>query len=66
MRRRTGGPDAGTGLGLPLSRKLAELHGGTLDIESARGSGTTAILHLPSGRLRVESVAELERHSAVA
>lgn len=31
----------GTGLGLPLSRKLAERHGGTLDLESVVGGGTT-------------------------
>jgi len=37
----------GTGLGLPLSRKLVERHGGTLRLESAVGQGTTAILRLP-------------------
>ncbi len=42
----------GTGLGLPLSRKLAELHRGTLEISSEPGSGTTVTLSLPADRLR--------------
>lgn len=37
----------GTGLGLPLSKSLAELHGGTLVIESAPGEGTTITVSLP-------------------
>ena len=42
----------GTGLGLPLSRKLAELHGGTLEIESVAGRGTTVQLRIPAERVR--------------
>jgi signal transduction histidine kinase/CheY-like chemotaxis protein len=37
----------GTGLGLPLSRKLAEILGGTLTVESASGAGSTFRLTLP-------------------
>ncbi|MBV8119404.1 MAG: PAS-domain containing protein [Alphaproteobacteria bacterium] len=38
----------GTGLGLPLARRLAELHGGTLSIDSEKGRGTTVKLVLPA------------------
>ena len=37
----------GTGIGLPLSRALAELHEGTLTLHSTEDEGTTARLHLP-------------------
>ena len=42
----------GAGLGLPLSRRLAELHGGTLDLTSRPGAGTTATFSLPKERNR--------------
>ncbi len=41
----------GTGLGLPLTRKLAELHDGTVDLESTPGKGTVATVRLPPERL---------------
>ena len=41
----------GTGLGLPLAKALAELHGGSLDLESSIGSGTTVTVQLPPRRL---------------
>jgi PAS domain S-box-containing protein len=41
----------GTGLGLPLSKRMAELHGGALEIESALGNGTNATLRFPPERI---------------
>jgi signal transduction histidine kinase len=37
----------GTGLGLPVSRRLAEVLGGRLGVKSAPGEGATFILELP-------------------
>ena len=40
----------GIGLGLPLSKKFVELHGGELWIESAVGKGTTVWVSFPGSR----------------
>lgn len=39
--------EEGTGLGLPLARRLVELHGGSLTLTSVLGQGTTVTIHLP-------------------
>jgi signal transduction histidine kinase len=41
----------GTGLGLPLTKRLVELHGGTLTLESRLGKGTTVRVVLPRERV---------------
>ncbi|MGF7206902.1 PAS domain S-box-containing protein [Skermanella aerolata] len=41
----------GTGLGLPITKSLTELHGGSLVIKSAPGVGTSVTVHLPSSRV---------------
>jgi two-component system cell cycle sensor histidine kinase PleC len=41
----------GAGLGLPISRALIRLHGGTLELESQPGAGTTATVRLPPDRV---------------
>ncbi|TDE86822.1 HAMP domain-containing sensor histidine kinase [Deinococcus sp. S9] len=46
--RTASGGARGHGLGLALVRRAAELHGGTLRLESAPGAGFCATLHLPA------------------
>jgi signal transduction histidine kinase len=41
----------GTGLGLPLARRLTELHGGRLIVRSVKGGGTTVEIVLPASRI---------------
>ncbi len=41
----------GTGLGLTITRRLLEQHGGRIDIESVLGAGTVVTLEFPTFRL---------------
>jgi len=43
----------GTGLGLPLTKRLVELHQGVLELESVVGRGTTAVVRLPANEMRL-------------
>jgi signal transduction histidine kinase len=38
----------GTGLGLPIARRNVEASGGTIEVQSARGQGTTVTMRLPT------------------
>ena len=41
----------GTGLGLPLTKSLIEKHGGSLDLQSKVGAGTTVTVRFPKERM---------------
>ena len=45
-----GSQHRGTGLGLSLVRSFVELHGGTVNIASVVGEGTTVTCMFPLGR----------------
>ncbi len=47
----------GAGLGLPLTKRLVDLHGGALDIVSAPGAGTTVTARFPPERFGVGNLA---------
>jgi signal transduction histidine kinase len=56
----SGTNEQGSGLGLALARRYAELHGGRLTVESDLGTGATFTLRLPVQRGAVEPAAPAE------
>jgi signal transduction histidine kinase len=55
---------SGTGLGLPLAKRLVELHGGTLTVESVVGRGTTVRVVWPAARVVAEEPAAAQEADA--
>ena len=43
--------ESGTGLGLLMTKKPVQQHGGTIELESAAGEGTTFIIRMPRANL---------------
>jgi signal transduction histidine kinase len=57
VRRDSAPTHKGTGLGLALVRSLAQLHGGSMRIESVEGQGTTVTVELPLSPPAIVAVA---------
>ncbi len=51
----------GTGLGLSITKKIVELHGGRVDVESESGKGSTFRLIFPKGDASVKPEPALEK-----
>ncbi|MEF7616298.1 ATP-binding protein [Aquincola sp. MAHUQ-54] len=47
--------DAGTGLGMSVVHGIVTAHGGTVEVDSAPGRGTTVHVHLPSAQGEAEA-----------
>lgn len=52
--------EKGTGLGLSLVHGIVQRHGGTMDIQSQEGEGTTFTLEFPVGQIPEESAKTIE------
>jgi signal transduction histidine kinase len=46
----TKGPDQGSGLGLMISHRIVQDHGGRIEVESLEGRGSTFRVRLPVGK----------------
>lgn len=55
---------AGTGIGLALVQELVKLHGGTIDVQSEEGKGSSFIIHVPLGKEHLTSgiIRETDAH----
>ena len=51
--------EQGTGLGLPLTKSFVELHGGSLDLRSTVGAGTTVTVRFPATRIVPKKLSEM-------
>ncbi|MEM6964273.1 MAG: two-component regulator propeller domain-containing protein, partial [Bacteroidota bacterium] len=53
-------PSYGSGIGLSLTNQLVKLHGGTIQLQSVEGVGTSFMVALPIGRKQYVSIVDTE------
>lgn len=56
----TKGPDEGTGLGLMICHRIVTAHGGSIEVRSRDGQGTTFAVSLPAGDDHAAPAAEVD------
>lgn len=56
----------GTGLGLPITKQLIELQGGTIKVESTFGKGSTFFIELPFQKAALLDPKKLEKQAPIA
>jgi two-component system, OmpR family, sensor kinase len=55
---------AGSGVGLHLVAMVLELHGGTIEVDSNEGAGSTFVVHLPAAAVTGVPLSQLNRGAA--
>lgn len=56
----------GSGIGLSITREFAKMHGGTIDVESIEGRGSTFTIHLPLKKIKDEPFVQEENQMELA
>ena len=49
-------PYGGSRLGMPITKRIVQMMGGEIQVESEKGAGTTFTVYIPLGRVRAEDI----------
>lgn len=56
----------GSGIGLSIAKEFVKMHGGTIEVQSIAGKGSTFILHFPFGRMEEDQLMDEEGEGELA